>query len=340
MAGRDRCPRGIPAARLSGSPRGRPGDDDRPGGRSRGVASAELGGLRIIYSPGYFADLGGHVFPIQKYRLVHERLLREGVIAPAAVLEPQPAPLEDLLLVHTPAYVQDLLTQTRSPRTMFSEMPLTLPIVEAFRLATGGTILAAEQALERQAAVNLGGGLHHAFPDHAEGFCYFNDVAIAIRRLERAGRIRRSLVVDCDLHQGNGTAFIFRNDPAVFTFSVHQENLYPVKQTGDLDIGLDDFAGDEEYLDALRRTLPGVFRDFRPDLVFYVAGADPYGGDQLGTLQISLPGLCARDEFVLELCRKHQAPVAVVLAGGYAEKTEDTITIHVNTCRVAAALFT
>ncbi|HID20312.1 MAG TPA: histone deacetylase [Methanophagales archaeon] len=187
-------------------------------------------------------------------------------------------------------------------------------------------------------AVNLGGGFHHAFPDHAEGFCYTNDIAIAIRQLQHERAIRKAAVVDCDVHQGNGTAYIFQNDPSVFTFSIHQENNYPVKQESDLDIGLDDYTNDSEYIRHIQRVLPQILEEFQPDFLLYAAGADPYMDDQLGGLSLSIDGLKRRDKFIISGCVTRGIPIAIVLAGGYAVKTDDTVEIHCNTCRIASEL--
>lgn len=293
--------------------------------------------LPIVYSPQYFADLQGHVFPIEKYRLVVAQLEREGILG--EVLEPSPATRAELELVHTAAYLDDFLAAERTPRTIWSEMPLTPAIVDAFVLGAGGSILAARTALTRGGpAMNVGGGLHHAFADHAEGFCYINDVALAIRVMQAEGRIARAAVIDCDLHQGNGTAHIFQNDTRVFTFSIHEENLYPAKQQSDLDVGLPPCAGDADYLPYLRRYIPEILDNHRPEMVVFVAGADPYAEDQLGTLQLTLGGLAERDRIVLGACRKRNLPVCITLAGGYARRTLDTVAIHANTYKVAAGL--
>jgi len=288
----------------------------------------------FVYSPSYYCDIGEHVFPIRKYRLVYEALVRDGDIPPERFLEPDPATPQDLLLVHTDQYVKDLLEVRYSTRMMWSELPLTEEIVRAYLLATGGTILACRRALEEGLSVNLAGGFHHAFPDHAEGFCYVNDVAVAIRRLKADGLIRRAAVVDCDVHQGNGTAFIFQAEPSVFTFSIHQENNYPPKQRSDLDIGLPDGVDDQGYLAELERHLPAVLDRSRPDLVVYLAGADPYREDLLGGLDLTLEGLRRRDELVVGECRRRAIPVATVLAGGYAVDTTQTVAAHHATCRV------
>ncbi len=293
--------------------------------------------IPIVYSPRYFADLKGHVFPIEKYRLIVERLEAEGILG--EVVEPQPATREQLELVHTPEYLDDVLAARWTPRTASSEMALTPEIARAFLIGAGGSVEAARLALARGGpAMNVGGGLHHAFPDHAEGFCYINDVALAVRAMLHEGRAKKAAVIDCDLHQGNGTAVIFQGDPNVFTFSIHEERLYPVKQKSDLDVGLPSFAGDDVYLPPLRKYVPFVLDEHRPEVVAYVAGADPYAGDQLGTLQLTLEGLIERDRVVLGGCRDRGIPVAILLAGGYAARTDDTVTIHVNTYKVAAGL--
>jgi acetoin utilization deacetylase AcuC-like enzyme len=293
--------------------------------------------IPIFYSSEYLADLQGHVFPIEKYRLIVERLEAEGILG--EVVEPQPATREQLELVHTAEYLDDVLAARWTHRTASSEMALTEEIARAFLTGAGGSVAAARLALENGGpAMNVGGGLHHAFPDHAEGFCYINDVALAVRAMLHEGRAERAAVVDCDLHQGNGTAVIFQGDPNVFTFSIHEEHLYPVKQHSDLDVGLPSFAGDDVYLPPLRKYVPLVLDEHRPEFVAYVAGADPYAGDQLGTLQLTLEGLVERDRIVLGGCRARDIPVAILLAGGYAGRTEDTVTIHVNTYKVAAGL--
>jgi acetoin utilization deacetylase AcuC-like enzyme len=293
--------------------------------------------IPIVYSPRYLADLQGHVFPIEKYRLIVERLEAEGILG--EVVEPQAATREELELVHTPEYLDDLLAARWTARTASSEMALTEEIARAFLLGAGGSITAARLALERGGpAMNVGGGLHHAFPDHAEGFCYINDVALAVKMMLHEGRVERAAVIDCDLHQGNGTAVIFAEDARVFTFSIHEEHLYPVKQRSDLDVGLPSFAGDDVYLPPLRKYVPQILEKHRPQFVAYVAGADPYAGDQLGSLQLTLEGLTERDRIVLGGCRERGIPVVILLAGGYAARTEDTVTIHVNTYKVAAGI--
>jgi acetoin utilization deacetylase AcuC-like enzyme len=286
-----------------------------------------------IYSDKYRPDIGEHVFPVEKYDMIRDNLVAGGYVKEGEFIEAMAASDEELLRVHTKEYIEDLKNLRRTHRTMYSELPLTKEIVEAYIYCAGGTILACREALERRCiAVEIGGGFHHAFADHAEGFCYINDIAVGIRAMQAEGRANKVFVIDCDLHQGNGTAHIFRDDEDVFTFSIHQENLYPYKQKSDLDIGLDNFAGDEVYLKELERVISGELEKFEPDLIVYVAGADPYKHDQLGSLQLTIEGLRKRDEMVFSYCKEHGVPAAVVLAGGYAYKTEDTVRIHVNTC--------
>ncbi|MFC1713135.1 histone deacetylase [Candidatus Poribacteria bacterium] len=294
-----------------------------------------MGKISFAYSDKIYADIGEHVFPIEKYRLVRQRLIDEGALTADDFVEPQIATDEDLLLVHTAGYVRDLMAMLWTERTRRSELPLTAEIRDSYLLGTGGTILACQNALDCGISVNLSGGFHHAFADHAEGFCYTNDVAIGIRRLQRDRQVGRFLIVDCDLHQGNGTAHIFREDPNVFTFSIHQENNYPIKRKSDLDIGLANRTNDATYLAHLHRHVPRMIDDFAPEFVIYLAGADPYEYDQLGGLSLTIDGLQERDEFVMGECVKRDIPVAVLLAGGYAVNTDDTVTIHCNTCKVA-----
>ena len=295
----------------------------------------------IVYSPQYKANIGSHVFPMEKYALISELLSSTGIREKFEWFTPAPANLEDLLLVHTKEFIDSFFAVRMDKHTIPSELPLTQEIVDAYLLMTGGTIMAAELALDRGRAANIGGGFHHAMADHAEGFCYINDMAVAIRVLMKNKRINRSLVVDCDLHQGNGTAKIFQNEPRVFTFSIHQENLYPIKETSSLDIGLADFTRDEEYLFLLNDALKNIFTRFVPDIVIYQAGADPYEQDQLGLLRITKEGLAKRDKSVYETCSKKGVPVVTTLGGGYAIEIEDTVVIHYNSIKLLAdqALF-
>ena len=291
----------------------------------------------VVFSPEYECEIGRHVFPTQKFRLVRDALVTAGALDPREIIRPEPPPREDLLLVHTAEYLDDLEHLRWTPRTRMSELPLSHEIVRAYVLAAGGTTRAALEALTGVTAVHLGGGFHHAFADLASGFCYINDLAVAIRVLQRDGRVRRAAVVDCDLHQGNGTAHVFRDDPTVFTFSIHQEHLYPIKETSDLDIGLENGAGDQEFNGRLAAALPKVWAH-APELVLYQAGADPYLDDQLGALQLTIEGLIARDRLVLEGCVTRGIPVVVTLGGGYARQVSDTVRIHANTCALALEL--
>ena len=292
----------------------------------------------FVYSDGYYADIGAHIFPVKKYRLVCQRL-RESRILGETLVEPEPASEADLLLAHDKSYVEDLMRARSTPRILSSELPISEEIIRAFLLSSGGTVRACTEALERGCAVNLGGGFHHAFPDHAEGFCYINDMAVAIRKLQEQKKGIKVAVIDCDLHQGNGTAYIFRDDQSVYTFSMHQRDLYPPKQDSSWDIHLPNGVGDEEYLAHLERAVPAIMEKFKPDFVLYQAGADPYEGDQLGDLKLTIEGLRRRDDLVFAECKKHVVPVAVFLGGGYAINTHDTVTIHVNTCLAALDCF-
>jgi len=288
----------------------------------------------LVYHSDYFCDIGSHVFPVQKYRLVYEGLKEAIPDLDSLLHAPEQATREQLRRVHTPEYLADLDSHQYTERTLPSELPISAEIVRAYYLMAGGSILAAELALEHGAAMNIGGGFHHAFADHAEGFCYVNDVAMAVRHVlaepRRYPQVARVAVVDVDLHQGNGTARILDCEPDVYTFSIHQENNYPEKEQSDLDIGLPDGLSDARYLDQLRSGLKRVFEGFGPDLVVYVAGVDPYEDDQLGGLRLSLEGIRQRDALVFEHCRQRGAAVAVVLAGGYAFSVERTVEMHVN----------
>jgi acetoin utilization deacetylase AcuC-like enzyme len=289
--------------------------------------------FKIIYHPEYDLDLGPHVFPSQKFRMIHDALLEEGIAEQSDFLQPSPAGDEDVLRVHTEAWVHKLQTDslTLSER-MKLEIPVSKATVVAFWLAAGGSTLAGRHALEDGFAANLSGGFHHAYPGHGEGFCMIHDVAVAIRALQASGAIRTAMVVDTDVHHGNGTASIFQNDTSVFTLSIHQENNYPMpKPPSDEDIGLADGTRDHEYLDALEEGLLHSLKQLTPDLIFYVGGADPYREDQLGGLALTFEGLQKRDRLVFEQARSRGIPVASTLAGGYARRVSDTVRIHLNT---------
>ena len=293
--------------------------------------------MKLVYSDQYDLNLGNHVFPSTKYRLVKEELLREHIAEPNDFIEPAPASEDDIALVHDREYLTKLQTGKLSYLELLRlEIPYSPELIRAVWMCTGGSILAGHLALAEGTAVNVGGGFHHAYPDHGEGFCVLNDFAVAIRRLQKDGSIERAMTVDCDVHQGNGTAAIFGGDRTVFTLSIHQRNNYPYpKPPSSLDINLRDGVGDEEYLRELARGLDQALAEFSPDLIFYVAGADPYLGDQLGGLKVSLDGLEKRDRLVFEKAKAKHIPTAVTLAGGYARRLEDTIRIHTNTIRVA-----
>lgn len=324
--------------------------------------------FKLIYSDDYFLPIGAHVFPAEKYRRVHDRLIHDGVAEPADFIAPQLASDQDILLVHTPQYVEKLKTGTLSAREELEmEVPYSPELVRAFWLAAGGSILAAEHALRERVAFNIGGGFHHAFPDHGEGFCMIHDVAVAIRRMQRDDKIRTAMTVDCDLHHGNGTAAIFAGMrtpgeplpstsavpalvPAgkirhahagdVFTISLHQHNNYPAwKPHSSIDVDLPDGTGDDDYLAWLDNALSSGLRQFEPELICYIAGADPYREDQLGGLALTLEGLKRRDELLFRVARARNIPVMVTYAGGYARRVEDTVTIHCNTVSAAKEIF-
>jgi acetoin utilization deacetylase AcuC-like enzyme len=297
--------------------------------------------MQVFYTPRYYADIGeGHIFPIRKFELVRDRLINEGTLRIEDLIEPEPAALNDVLLVHTEDYVSRLcggtLTATEIRRL---GLPWSDALVQRSFYAVGGTIAAARAAIVSGIGSNLAGGTHHAFADRGEGFCVLNDVAVAIRVLRREGLIERAAIVDCDVHQGNGTATIFADDSSVFTFSMHGAKNYPLfKAQSSLDIELPDNTADDSYLTTLELNLPSVL-EHRPDIVFYLAGADPYAGDKLGRLALSIAGLRQRDEFVLRSFYEHEIPLVTVMSGGYGENISDTIEIHCNTIRVARKVY-
>ena len=284
----------------------------------------------VVHGEGYYADIGLHVFPMRKFRLVREEIVRRGLLRDEEIVPPAPASAEQVLRVHDRAYVEKLLHGRLSAlEEAILEVPYSRQLVEASFLCAGGSVLAAHLALARGAAVNLGGGFHHAFADHGEGFCVFNDVAIAIRDAQAEKRIRRAAVIDVDVHHGNGTAAIFADDTSVCTFSIHEEQNYPmVKPPSDRDVGLDSDTGGGPYLDALRRYVPEILDRHQPELVAYVAGADPYEEDQLGRLRLTREELRERDRIVFGESRARGVPVVAFLAGGYAARVEDTVGIH------------
>jgi acetoin utilization deacetylase AcuC-like enzyme len=312
--------------------------------------------MRVVYSPRYAIDIGLHIFPTEKYRLVHARLIERGLVRPSDVVEPQPADWDDLARVHTPEYLAKMRDGAMTDEDIAQlELPWSREMVDGFRVMVGGTIAAACHAcrLDRTTkvvrhaltgvahgfsrAVHVGGGLHHAFPNHGEGFCPFNDVAVAIRVLQSRG-LARAAVIDLDVHHGNGTAFIFESDPRVFTFSMHQQHNYPMwKPRSTLDVGLPDGAHDATYLRELEMALPQVMAH-QPACVFYLAGADPYEDDQLGGLRLTKDGLRRRDRLVIDAVRGAGIPLVITLAGGYARRVEDTVAIHCATIEEAGVM--
>ncbi len=295
---------------------------------------------KFIYSNKYWINIGNHVFPVAKYRFIYEYLIKKG-IKKKYILTPSPATDEDIHLVHIPKYVKKLKTGTLSPREMMIlELPYSPELANFAWLFVGGTIETFYQAVKEGLAIHIGGGFHHAFPDHGEGFCIFNDTAIALRKLIKEKVIQKAMVVDCDVHQGNGTAFIFSKEPEIFTFSIHQMDNYPAeKQNSDLDVGLWSGDGDWEYIQSLKQYIPKIYIDFKPELIVYLAGADPYQKDQLGGLKLTKKGLKERDEIVIEEARKLKIPVAILLAGGYAIDIKDTVEIHLNTINTAIRIY-
>jgi acetoin utilization deacetylase AcuC-like enzyme len=297
--------------------------------------------MQVFYTPRYYADIGqGHIFPIRKFELVRDQLLAEGTLHASELHEPEPASLDDVLLVHTHDYVSRLCNGNLTAKEIRRlGLPWSESLVRRSFYATGGTIAATYAALADGYGSNLAGGTHHSFADRGEGFCVLNDVAIAIRALRTKKLFRRAAIVDCDVHQGNGTATIFAGDDDTFTFSIHGANNYPLfKGQSSLDVELPDGTSDDQYLDCLSSNLPAVFRD-DPDIVFYLAGADPYSGDKLGRLSVSIDGLRERDAFVLRECYKREVPLITVMSGGYGKDINDTVEIHCNTIRVVKEVF-
>ena len=298
-------------------------------------------GMEVFYTPRYYAAIGeGHVFPIRKFELVRDRLLAEGTLQAGELVEPSPAPLEDVLLVHTEDYVTRLCNgQLTNKEIRRLGLPWSESLVRRSFYAVGGTLAATQSALTNGYSSNLAGGTHHAFADRGEGFCVLNDVAIAIRALRARNLIRRAAIVDCDVHQGNGTATIFASDRDTFTFSMHGANNYPLfKAHSTLDVELPDGTQDAEYLEALARHLPTVFA-YDPEIVFYLAGADPFAKDKLGRLALSIDGLRERDAYVVSECHERELPVVTVMSGGYGKDINDTIEIHCNTIRMVKRIF-
>jgi acetoin utilization deacetylase AcuC-like enzyme len=292
--------------------------------------------MKICYSDRYRVSLAPtHPFPMLKYRMVRDRLLAEGSITHGHLIEPTLAADEDILLVHTPEYwfrcERGDLTPQEIRRIGWSE-----GLVHRSRAAVQGTIIAGKNALLDGIAANLAGGTHHAYPDHGEGYCVLNDIAIATRVLQRDNLARRIAIIDCDVHQGNGSAAIFQDDPEVFTFSIHAEKNFPAqKERSRLDINLPNDTGNEEYMAVLREHVPRILDDFKPDFVFFQAGVDPFEQDRLGKLKLTIDCLRQRDKFVISSCRARGLPVVTTMGGGYGKDINDTVEAHCNTVRVA-----
>lgn len=297
--------------------------------------------MQVFYTPRYYADIGqGHIFPIRKFELVREKLLAEGTLHTHEIIEPTPAPLEDVLLVHADDYVSRLCSGALTPKEIRRlGLPWSESLVRRSFYAVGGTLAATAASLVDGYSSNLAGGTHHAFSDRGEGFCVLNDVAIAIRAMRARKLIERAAIVDCDVHQGNGTATIFASDANTFTFSMHGANNYPLfKAQSTLDIELPDGTSDAEYMEILASHLAHVFQS-DPEIVFYLAGADPYRGDKLGRLALTIDGLRERDAYVLRECYERELPIVTVMSGGYGKDINDTIEIHCNTIRTVKQIF-
>jgi acetoin utilization deacetylase AcuC-like enzyme len=298
--------------------------------------------LPIVHHPAYVAPMpAGHRFPMGKFGRLMAHLLEQRIVAPDQVDVPELAPPEWLALAHAPAYVDAVLGQSLNEAAVRRiGLPITTAVATRSRAANGGTVLTARLALEHGLACNTAGGSHHAFAAYGSGFCVFNDVAVAARVLLREGLVQRVMVVDLDVHQGDGTAAIFLDDPQVFTFSMHCRTNFPLhKQTSDLDLTLDAGLEDEPYLALLADHLPGLLEDVRPDLVFYNAGVDPHADDRLGRLALTEQGLWRRERLVLEACLKAGIPVAGVIGGGYAEDLDQLARLHAILPQVASELF-
>lgn len=295
----------------------------------------------VFYSPNYYADIGeDHVFPIRKFEIARDVLLAEGTLVPEELVAPELVSRDDLLLVHTPDYIDRLSAGELTAKEIRKlGLPWSEALVRRSFTAISGTINASKRALLDGVSSNLAGGTHHAYPDRGEGFCVLNDVAVSIRLLQRERLASRFLIIDLDVHQGNGTAFIFRDSPDVFTFSMHGAKNFPLfKENSRLDIELADGTGDDEYLETLEHALSRL-RLHNADIIFYLAGADPYVHDRLGRLGLTKEGLKGRDETVLRFAREEGIPIVTTLSGGYAEDIADTVDIHCNTIRAVKAVF-
>ncbi|MEW6128124.1 MAG: histone deacetylase [Acidobacteriota bacterium] len=298
--------------------------------------------MRAFHSNQYVIELPeNHTFPIIKYGEIRNRLVSEATLADNQITEPQLATRDEILLVHTADYYDRFIAGELTERELRRlGLPYSEVLVRRSRFSVAGTIHAARAAMLEGISANLGGGTHHAFSDHGEGFCVFNDIAVAINLLRAEGRIHRAAVIDCDVHQGNGTAAIFATDPEVFTLSLHGEKNYPlIKQSSTIDVALADNTEDEEYLDRLEQHLAPVLDRFRPDIVFYQAGVDPLNTDRLGRLALTHEGLMRRDALLFKACLARSLPCVITLGGGYAKNVEDTIEAHCNTIRTANEIY-
>jgi acetoin utilization deacetylase AcuC-like enzyme len=295
--------------------------------------------MKCSYHPGYQVALpAAHPFPIAKFPLLKDRLVAEGILMAGDILEPEPLDLVTLGLIHSSDYLQKLSVGLSPAEERRLGMPWSQSLWVRSRLASAGTLLAAREALRSGMAGNLAGGTHHAFPDHGEGFCVLNDVAVAIAKLRAEGAIRRAVIIDLDVHQGNGNAAIFEKNDEVFTFSMHGARNYPTaKMRSNLDVPLPDGTADDEYLLALRQHLPAVLDTARADCAFYLAGVDVAAGDRYGKLALSDAGIRAREREVIEAVRDRGIPLVIVLAGGYASTRERTAELHAYVFREAAA---
>ncbi|MEJ2542178.1 MAG: histone deacetylase [Gemmatimonadota bacterium] len=294
--------------------------------------------MRLYYCDHFVLPLpAGHRFPLEKYALLRDRVVAAGLGTNGELCVPPAATDEELESVHDPGYVRRVRDGGLSPQEIRRMgFPWSPELVERSRRSVGGTLQASQAAMEDGIAVNLSGGTHHAFRERGEGFCVFNDVAVAARMMHREGRARRVAILDLDVHQGNGTAAIFAGDPAVYTLSVHGANNFPFrKEKSDLDLDLPDFAGDDLFLDAVQKGVETALTTSDPELAIFLAGADPFEGDGLGRLGVSKAGLGERDRIVFERCRDAGVPVAVVMGGGYAVRIEDTVDIHFATVKTA-----
>ncbi|HEU5097408.1 MAG TPA: histone deacetylase [Roseiflexaceae bacterium] len=297
--------------------------------------------MRIFYTDHFVLPLPeGHRFPMCKYALLRQRVAESGIVAPQQLIVPHAATDAELLRAHDAEYLRRCQAGELTPQEIRRiGFPWSAAMVERSRRSSGATIEACRAALEEGLAANLAGGTHHAYRGHGEGYCVFNDSAVAARAMQAEGRARRVVIIDCDVHQGNGTAAILAGDETIFTFSIHGAKNFPFhKEHSDLDIALDDGAGDEIYLEALDHGLCQAIELSRADLAIYLAGADPFAGDKLGRLALTKRGLAERDHMVFEYCQQAGLPVAITMAGGYARDIEDTVDIHFQTVRAAVRL--